>query len=150
MAKKKKDAEGAEGAEGKKKGSFFKSKKFIIVVVLLLVGGGVGYKMTRPKPKPGPPVAGATVKLAPNIVNLADGHYLKVGVAVELVEGKGTPAKFNTNQAAQIVIDEFTGRSRATMDNAMRHRLEKELEDNMKKAYPGEVFGLFFNTFLID
>lgn len=149
MATKKKPAADS-GDDAKAKGSLFKSKKFLIAVVLVLVAGGVGYKMLAPKPKPGPPVGGDIVTMDPTTLNLADGHYLKVGVAIQLVSGKATKDKFEPSHAAELVIDEFTGRPMASLTNPTRQKLAKQLDANIKKAYPGEVFTLYLTQFVIQ
>ena len=56
---------------------------------LFLVVGGAAYKILMPAPKPGPPKAGDTVVLDALTLNLTDGHYLQVAVAIQLVQGKG-------------------------------------------------------------
>ncbi|WP_375494018.1 flagellar basal body-associated FliL family protein [uncultured Jatrophihabitans sp.] len=127
-----------------------KKKLIIIVLVVLLVVGGGAYKFLAPKPKPAPPKAGETVKMDPTILNLADSHYLKVGISIQLVAGKAKSADFDSSQAGQLVINEFTGLDRGTLTNTERQKLETDLTTKIKKAYPGEVYALYLNTFLVD
>ncbi len=103
--------DGAEAAPAPKS----KKKLIIIVVAVLLVGGGAYKFVLAPKPKPGPPVAGDTVNLEANTLNLTDGHYLKIAVDVQLVKGKAAAATFQMSQAEQLVIDEFSDRTVASL-----------------------------------
>jgi flagellar basal body-associated protein FliL len=71
------------------------NKKILIILVLALVGAGGAYKTVLAKPKdkePEPKVHG-TVYVLPKefLVNLADGRYAKVSVALVL-EGHGVAA----------------------------------------------------------
>jgi len=138
-------AGGKAGKKAKKKGS--KKKKIILLVVLLLVGG-MAYKMFFAPKKVLPPAAGDVVAMDATALNLADGHGLKIAVDIELVEGKATKDDFKASEAKQLVIDEFSNRSVASISSyAARKRLTEELEKKIKKAYDGEVFDIFITQF---
>ena len=149
---------GAKAAEedpkGKKKGKDAqgaKKKKLIILVVLLLVVGGAAYKILVPPPKPGPPAAGDSVVLDPLTLNLTDGHYLQVAVAIDLVQGKATKDKFEPAAADQAIIDEFSNRSVASLSSrAARTQSLADLVTQMKKDYPGKVFDAHFTKFVMQ
>jgi flagellar protein FliL len=139
-----------EPAAAKKKGlkKLFKSKKFIMIMVAVLVAGGIGYKMFAPK-KVLPPSGGDVVAMDATTLNLQDGHYLKVAIAIQLVKGKGTATDFKTSQAAELTIDEFSDRTvEALSSNAARKRLKDDLEKKIKAAYEGEVFDVFLTQFV--
>ena len=144
------DPKGKKGKDAKAaKGS--KKKKLIILVVLLLVVGGAAYKILMPPPKPGPPKAGDSVVLGPLTLNLTDGHYLQVGVSIDLVQGKATKDKFETAPATQAVIDEFSNRTVASLSSrAARTKSLAELVTEMKKEYPGEVFNAHLTLFVMQ
>ena len=143
--KKGKDVKDAKAAKGAKK------KKLIILVVLLLVVGGAAYKILMPPPKPGPPKAGDSVVLGPLTLNLTDGHYLQVGVTIDLVQGKVTKEKFETAPATQAVIDEFSNRTVASLSSrAARTKSLAELVTEMKKEYPGKVFNAHLTLFVMQ
>ena len=83
------DKENTEGEEGKKKKS---KKKLILAPIVLLLVAGVGYKMfLAPKPVvPEKKIAGAVAALPTEfVVNLADGHYGKVSVALVMAPAEG-------------------------------------------------------------
>jgi flagellar FliL protein len=145
-AGKDKAAKAGKAAKGKSK------KKLIIIVVLLLAVAGAGYKFFLAKPTPpGPPVGGEIVQLDPETVNLNGGHYLKVAVAVQVVQGKSTAADFQGSNAEQLIIDEFSNRTVPSLSsNAARKKLSAELEKKIKSAYDGEVFTIFLTQFVMQ
>src|SRR5436305_8317291 len=104
-----KKAHEKDPAKGKKK-SPLKNKKVLILLVCILAVGGAAYKILMPPPKPGPAKGGDIVTMDPTTLNLNDGHYLKVAVAIQLVEGKGTKDTFATSPAMDLIIDEFSNR----------------------------------------
>jgi flagellar FliL protein len=126
-----------------------KKKLIMIVVAVLLVGGGAYKFVLAPKPKPGPPVGGDIVNIAANTLNLSDGHYLKIAVDVQLVKGKAAAATFQMSQAEELVINEFSDRTVASLStNAERLALTKQLDTAMKKAYPNEIFSIYLTQFV--
>jgi len=147
------DTKAKPAAKGKaaKKGGKSK-KKLIIIVVLLLAVAGAGYKFFLAKPTPpGPPVGGDIVQLDPETVNLEGGHYLKVAVAVQVVQGKSTATDFQGSKAEQLIIDEFSNRTVPSLSsNGMRKQLADELEKQIKSAYDGEVFTIFLTQFVMQ
>ena len=69
------------------------SKKKLLIPLVLLLVLGVGYSMSKPKPTVKQKVAG-TIYLMPQsfLVNLAEGHYAKLTVALELAPGQSDGA----------------------------------------------------------
>jgi flagellar FliL protein len=147
-----KEGGSAKGEAGdkadKKKGKKGKKKKLMIGVVGLLVVAGAGYQFMAPKKTP-PPAPGEVVAMDATTLNLADGHYLKLAVAIELVKGKAGAADFNTSHAAELVIDEFSNRGVVSLSsNTARGAAAADLEKKIKKAYPGKVFDIFITQFV--
>jgi len=140
---------GAEPDEAKKpKKSLFKSKKFLIAVAAVLAIGGGAYTFLKPTPVV-PPSGGEVVAMDATTLNLSGGHYLKIAVAIQLVKGKATSDAFSTSHAAELVIDEFSNRTVASLStNKARQALTAQLLDNIKGAYPGEVFDIFVTQFV--
>ena len=141
---KKKATEGDEEATG----GGGRMKLILVVVVLLAVAGGAYFFLLAPKseakPKPEP---GVILKLDPIQVNLAGDHYLKLGLALQA--SKKAPAELDGSKALDIAIDEFSG---LNMDDlarkAYRHKLQKELNRRLGKAYEEEVIGSYFTDFV--
>lgn len=140
---------GAAGAKaGKKKGGVLKSKKALLSVVLVLAAGGGGYTFFAPH-KPVPPTGGDVVAMDATTLNLADGHYLKIAVAIQLVKGKASSTSFASSHAAELTIDEFSNRTvDALSSNAARKKLTADLLAKVQAAYPGEVYDVFLTQFV--
>jgi flagellar FliL protein len=68
-----------------------KNKKLLAVVPIVLF---LGYTMTKPKPKvPKPKIAGTIyVMPQPYLLNLSDGRYAKITVALQLAPGQSDGA----------------------------------------------------------
>jgi flagellar FliL protein len=70
-----------------------KNKKLMLVVALPILILGIGYKMTRPKPVNKDKIKGTIyVMPAPFLLNLADGKFAKITVALELAPGQSDGA----------------------------------------------------------
>jgi flagellar FliL protein len=144
-----KDA-GTKDDDGKK--GLSKLMLIAIVVVVVLALGGAGYLLFLKKPgTPPPPQPGAMVQMDAQTLTLTEGHFLKVQIAIQLVEGKATPETFVTVQAAQLLIDTFSNLSVDELTtNAARKDLTAQLLTGLKKAYPGEVYDVFLTQFVIQ
>jgi flagellar FliL protein len=120
-------------------------KKLIMILVAVLVVGGGGYWFMRPKPASAPK-PGEVVKLEPIQINLATSHYLRVGIALQMVQGA---AKADGSKALDATIDEFSGLQMAEVnDPAKRAVLKKELVKELGKRYDGDVMGVYFTEFV--
>ncbi len=70
-----------------------KNKKLMLAVALPILILGVGYKMTRPKPVDKDKIKGTIyVMPAPFLLNLSDGKFAKITVALELAPGQSDGA----------------------------------------------------------
>jgi flagellar protein FliL len=129
-----------DAAEAKPKKS---KKKLLIGLVLLLVIGGAGYWFVlKPKPAHPAPQPGAVVALEPIQVNLQGGHYLKIGIALQLTS---STKEADGSKALDATIELFSGRS---MDELTRTRsretLKEELVKRLEKLYEDEVMDVYF------
>jgi flagellar protein FliL len=130
------------------KKSPLKSKKFIMIVVLVLAVGGGAYKFLMPQ-KAVPPAPGDVISMDATTLNLAGGHYLKIALSIELVKGKASATSFFTSQASELMIDEFSNRTVASLSsNAARQKALTDLLGKVKVAYPGEVYDVFITQFV--
>jgi len=120
-----------------------------VVVVVIALGAG-GYLLLRPTSAKAP-TGGDVVVMDPMTLSLAQGHYLKIQIAVQLVEGGSTASTFETSHAAELVIDTFSNRSVDSLaDNAARKHLADQLLNDIQHAYPGEVFDLYLTQFVLQ
>lgn len=130
-------------------------KKLVIVVaaaalVLGGAGGGVWY-FTKPATAAAvpQPTAGAVVALDPISVNLADGHYLKVGIALQATTVATTAP--NGSAAENLVIDEFSNLTQdqvSTQRAALKTDLEKKVVAAYKVAGVEQVMGIDLTSFV--
>src|SRR3954447_6860132 len=119
-----------------------KSKKLlliIIIAVVLLGGGGAGafLMLTSDKAQAKPaPKKGVVVTMENALtINLADGHYLKMGFTMQATEDAGTEA-IDNSEAIDLAIDEYTGMSVAELSTEKgRDRAKQELLEKIEKAY---------------
>ena len=139
--------EGGEKKEKKKGGK----KKLIIIGVLVLVLGGVGYKFTlgrRSGPEQEPePVAGKVIPLESINLNLAGGHYLKFGMALQATTLAVEDP--DGSKALDIAIDLLSNRSLNELASTeARDRYKKQLVKKVDEAYEGEVMDVYFTEFV--
>jgi flagellar FliL protein len=146
-----KDTAIPNGAEAPKK-----SKKMLIIILLavvLLGGGGAGgyfYFFTgdkteeEVKPEPGPVVA-----LEAITINLEDGHFLKVSIALQAtIDAHEEP---DGSKALDLLISLFSNKSVAELSSSeAREEHKKELVEKVKKAYHEEVYDVYFTEFVMQ
>jgi flagellar FliL protein len=128
-----------------------KSKKMlllIVAVVLVAAGGGGAYIMLGDKGPPPPPEPGEVLKLDPITVNLTDGHYLKLGIALQATAD--VSEELEGSKALDLAVDEFSNRSVAQLGNEGRAKLKKELKEKVVEAYEGEVMDIYLTDFVMQ
>ncbi|MGA9748840.1 MAG: flagellar basal body-associated FliL family protein [Nocardioides sp.] len=135
----------AEAPEKKKGG---KKKLLMIVVVLLLGGGAAWWFMLRPASAEEELVPGEVHPLEAIQINLQDDHYLRIGLALQAVEGGGH-GEFDGSKALDATIEIFTGESKDDLaETEYRHKLKKKLEHELEELYHHEVMGVYFTDFV--
>jgi flagellar protein FliL len=126
-----------------------KKKKILVVGVLaaLVVGAG-GYLTVFKKAGPPPaPVAGAVLLLDPVHVNLADGRYLKVTMALQMTADAG--AKQDGSKALDVAVTDLSLRRVSEMDTpAQRAAIKAELTTAIKKKYDKAVMDVYVIEFI--
>jgi flagellar basal body-associated protein FliL len=131
-----------------------KKKKLIIIVVVALVAAGGAYKtvLAKPKEKAAEPKVHGTVYVLPKdfLVNLADGRYAKLSVALVVEEsasagghggGHGAPAPpegYGSEPQEAIVRDVITDTLTDASDSDLiqregRERIKKKILSSIKK-----------------
>ncbi|WP_454085667.1 flagellar basal body-associated FliL family protein [Georgenia sp. Marseille-Q6866] len=119
----------------------------VLAAVLAVVAAGA-FVFLRPSEPAAPeePEPGATVTIEPRNINLADGHYLRLGFAIELV---AEVEEIATAQATDIAIALFTGRTVTEVnDPEQREELKSALSERLVEAYEGEVLTVYFTDFV--
>jgi flagellar protein FliL len=153
MAEDKKDA-----AEAPKK----KSPMLLIIIILAVVvlgGGGVGayflFFKKDPNAAPPAPVKGVIATMDNAItINLADGHYLKLGFALQETADAGTET-VDMSEAIDLAIDQYTGMTVAELSTEKgRNAAKEELLKKIEEAYYEEekktqiVMDIYFTQFV--
>jgi len=88
------------------------------------------------------------VAVEPISLNLAEGHYLRLGFDLQLTAdvGEETP---DTGKAVDAAIALFSGRSVSEVsDPATREQLKTELLQQVEELYEGEVMDLYLTNYV--
>jgi flagellar FliL protein len=128
-----KDADKDKGTE--EKGG---KKKIIIIAPLVLLLAAAGWffflrggeeTTTLPAPE-----AGEMIEVDPITINLAGGHFLKLGMGLQVV--KGAHAAPSSAKALDLAISQFSGKTLAELSTAEgREKNKAELTARVKLAY---------------
>lgn len=133
-------------------------KKLLLIaglVVVLLVAGAAYWFLLGPGAAKGeateevepPPVAGEVLTVEAVSINLQGGHYLRLGLGLQLTEEVEEAP--DTARALDLAIALFSGRTVAEVsDAATREALKAELALQLAEAYHGEVMGLYFTDYV--
>jgi len=131
-----------------------RGRLLILMVLAAVVVAVAGYLFLRPSggadsQRPAPPEPGVVLTLDPINVNLADGHYLKVGIALQLTVK--APKEIDGAKALDIAIDRLSGQQMSELITADARDAAKEgLLTTIEKAYPEEVMDLYFTEFVMQ
>ncbi len=123
----------------------------VLMVVVLVGAGAVAYVLGRGDvPPPGlltAPAPGAVLTVDPVSINLAEGHYLRLGLALQLTDAvEGEP---DASRALDLAIALYSGRSVAEVsDPAGRDALKAELLSRLVATYGGEVMDLYLTDYV--
>jgi flagellar FliL protein len=140
------DAGKGKGAQPGKKSK--KKKIIILAVVVLMLAAVAKFTVLAPSgsAKDAKPVPGQVVAMNDMTLNLAGGHYLRIKLALQTVEG--TPAELDTSKAAQAVIDQFSDRPVTELSGeAARSKAKKELLGKLQKVYPKQIMDVIYTEF---
>jgi len=134
-----------ETEQGKKSRS--KKRVLIAVLVVVLLLGGGAYFVLKPSSGSGKPEPGAVDPLDSVQINLAGGHYLRLGIALQLREGAATDV--DGSKALDAAINLFSGQSVGEVDQGqVRNSLKAKLGQQLTSLYDGDVMGVYFTEFV--
>jgi len=133
-------------AEKKKRGK----KKLIMIgglILVLAIAGGV--VMRGGGGASASPVPGEVIKLEPIFINLSDGHYLKLGIALQA--SASAPKEGDGSMALDAAIAVFSNAPMTDLsDTATRARLKAELVAKVNHAYEGHFYDVYFTEFVMQ
>lgn len=135
-------------------------KKLLAIPLVLLLVGGVGYTMTKPKKVIKMKVQG-TIYVMPQsfLLNLQEGHYAKLSVALDLAPGQSDGASADSSgggaEAAgtlpeealvrEIVTNAVTGQSGNALVNAQsRNSIKHHILDAIRHETDVKVESVLF------
>lgn len=122
-----------------------RSKLIGIVLLVVALGAAGWYFFLKPKPEAAPK-PGEVVQLEPVQVNLAGGHYLRLGMALQLTD-KAHEA--DGSKALDAAISLFSGLPVGEVNKpAERDKLKDELEKELDHLYHGDVMDVYFTEFV--
>jgi flagellar FliL protein len=117
----------------------------IVVVVVLLVAGAAWWFVLRPKPEKAPE-PGEIVTLDSTQINLTGGHYLRLGLALQLTTAAH---EIDGSKALDAAINLFSGRTVASISQPVRRdELKAKLVHQLDESYHGEVMDVYFTEFV--
>ena len=146
------EAETAKGKKGKKgkdaEGGGGGKKKLIIIVVLPRRARRRRLLVLPQAAGPAPePVRGEVVTLDATQINLAGGHYLRIGIALQLTAdghgGRRQQGAGRHDRPLQRPVDHRAERTRRS-GSTLKEELAKELDE----LYDGEVMEVYFTEFV--
>ncbi len=139
------DVDTTEDASDRRRGT--SRRKLIIVVALVaLIGGAAYWFLLRPTPQV-VPEPGEVVALEPIQVNLADGHYLRVAIALQAT--LDVEEEVDGSRALDAAIEVFSGLPVDEVANTKsRDALKSELKERILELYEGELMDIYFTEFV--
>ena len=146
------EGEAAEAAPAAPEAKKSKKKLIIIVLVAVLAVGGAGAyfflgKSGDPAAEPAPE-KGAVLTIEPVSLNLAEGHYLRLGLGLQLTKDAGAEHP-DTAEALDLAIATFSGHTVAEVtDPATRDALTAQLLAALGTAYDGKVMDVYLTNYV--
>ena len=136
------------------------SKKKLLIPLVLLLVLGVGYTMTKPKKTVKMKIEGTIYSMPQSfLLNLEEGHYAKLAVALELAAGQSTGASATGASSSgegagtlpeepavrEIVTNVVTGQSGSTLvSSAGRSAIKHRILLDIRKQTDVEVEAVLF------
>ncbi len=160
MAKDVKKPGGAKGAGGdgdEGKGAKKGKKKLVmaLAVVVLAGGGGGGWfvfgpgKSAEAAPEEEEVELGGVVVVDPISINLADGHYLKLGLGLQTIAAVAHEPDGSIALDAAITL--YSGRPMSELtDPAQRDALKEELRHTLEEEYHHDVVDVYFTEYVMQ
>jgi flagellar FliL protein len=120
----------------------------VLMAPLSSVSSKMSEKTSTSAPAMAPQGEGPVVTVGdPLIINLADGHYLKLGMALKLTAGQSE--RLDTSIATNLAIDNYTGREISDLETeGGREAVKQQLLEKTEAAYNGAVVDIYFTQFV--
>jgi flagellar protein FliL len=139
-----------EAVEVAKGGS--KLKSIIAAVAVLALLGGVYQFVLAPKSAtaaPTKPTPGAVVKLDPITLNLAGGHFLKLGLSLQATADAGE--EVSGAKAVDAAIEQLSGKAVTELaSKGGRDKAKAALVKTVSELYEGKIYDIYFTDFVMQ
>jgi flagellar FliL protein len=166
MAKKTTDDEGNEVPQKKKS-----NKMLFIIIGVLVLAAAAYFLVLKPKAEPaaapgaaGPEAAaaaamaaaaalpeGPVVRLDPIFINLAEGHYLKLGMGLQTMGPQNEKEPMDGALALDAAIQIYSNQDMASLTNEdMRKELKEKLVAMVTKGYNFKVSEVYITEFVMQ
>lgn len=127
-----------------------RGKKWLLLLVALLVVAGAAYYFlvvaNSADAGPTEPVPGVVQPVEAMSLNLVDGHYLRLGLGLQLVDGA---AAIDDARARDAAIALFSGRTVKEVSSPEgRAELKAALAEQLEKIYDGDVMEVYLTDFV--
>jgi len=122
-----------------------------LVLALVVAAAAAWFLLGRdtaaaPAPPP-PPEAGEVLQVEAISINLADGHYLRLGLGLQLTADAHEAV--DPSRALDLAIAQYSGRSVADISEpATRDALKAQLAEQLAEAYEGEVIDVYLTNYV--
>jgi flagellar FliL protein len=143
-----------DAKDGEKEAGKGGKMKLIIMLAptVLLVAALAWFMFLKPGPAAAPaeeppPVPGIVVPLEPVTINLAAGHYLKLGMTLQATAD--VKEALDGSKALDEAIALYSGMAIEEISTADgRQQTKEDLIEKVKEKYENEVFDIYFTTFV--
>ena len=133
-----------------------KSKLLMILVVVLVVAAAAYWFVLKPKDAAGaaatppPPEKGEVVPLDPIYINLAQGHFLKLGIALQATKSADVK-HMDGSEALDAAIEVFSGQEIEKLSETdVRAEHKAELVEKVVESYEDHVMDVYFTEFVMQ
>lgn len=138
---------------GKKKRRLSLKRLLVLFVVLALGLGGAAYTMLPKEKVEEPPPPGPVLKLEPITLNLAEGHFLKLGLALQF-DAESTAhggQELDGSPALDIAIAQLSNLKVTDLNSsAARTQAKERLTKAIRDKYHGAVTDVYFTEFVMQ
>lgn len=123
-----------------------KKKKLIVIVLVLVIAAAAAWWFLLRSSGPAEPEPGEVMKMEPIQINLAGGHYLRVGIALQL---SADAHEADGSKALDATIELFSGADQGDLVKVgQRAELKDKLEEKLHEEYHGDVLEVYFTEFV--
>jgi flagellar protein FliL len=142
-------AEAPAAKKGKKKLLMIVAVGFMVAAgvggyLMFAGGGGAEGEAKEPEPEPGEVVVMDAVT-----VNLKDGHYLKIKLALQATADAAHEPE--GSKALDLAIDQFSEYEMGELSTTEgRHKAKDTLREHVKEAYHGDIMDVYFTEFVMQ